>query len=99
MTGDRLLDTLDGLIIKARAAGAEAADAVAVESVSLSHACRLGAPEHVERSESADLGLRVFMGQRQAIVSSSDQAAEALTEMVLLLTGGLTRLAGSRATG
>ncbi len=82
MTEATLLDTLDGLIAKARAAGADAADAVAVESVSLSHACRLGAPEHVERSESADLGLRVFVGQRQAIVSSSDQSADAITELV-----------------
>ena len=52
------------------------------EGVSLSHCQRLGAPESVDRAESADVGLRAFIGKRQAIVSSSDTSAEALDELV-----------------
>ena len=76
------LDLLADLIAKARSAGADTADAVFVEGVSLSLARRLGKPERLERAEGADLGLRVFIGRRQAIVSSSDRSAEALAELV-----------------
>jgi len=70
------------LIEKSSAAGADAADALAVDSVSLSLAHRLGAREHLERSESLDVGLRVFVGPRQAIVSSSDASDDSLDELV-----------------
>lgn len=62
---------LGDLIARARAAGADVADAVLVASTSLSVQRRLGRTEQLERSEARDLGLRVFVGQRQAIVSSS----------------------------
>jgi PmbA protein len=65
------LDLLADLIARARAAGADAADAVLVGGTSLSVQLRLGKTEHLERSESRDLGLRVFVGQRSAIVSST----------------------------
>src|ERR1700754_4854586 len=68
---DATLDLLSGLIDKARRAGADAADAVLYDSTSISISHRLGQLEHVERSESGDLGLRVFIGKRMAIVSSS----------------------------
>jgi len=77
-----LLDRLDDLIARAKRAGADAADAVTFESAALSQAVRLGEPETLERSESRDLGLRVFLGKRQAVVSSADFSAEALTELV-----------------
>ena len=76
------LDLLSDLIAKAKAAGADACDAVLVEGISLSHSQRLGNPEHLERSEGIDLGLRVFVGRRQAITSSSDLSREALAELV-----------------
>ncbi|MFQ5776329.1 MAG: TldD/PmbA family protein, partial [Kiloniellaceae bacterium] len=76
------LDLLDDLIAKAKAAGAEAADAVLIEAVALSHARRLGAPERLERAETRDLGLRVFLGKRQAVVSSTDMSPGALGELV-----------------
>ena len=60
------------LLDAARAAGAEAADAVAVAGDSLSIEVRSGALEHAERAEGVDLGLRVLLGRRQACVSSSD---------------------------
>jgi PmbA protein len=75
------LALLEDLIGRAKKAGAEAADAVFVKGVSLSQSIRLGKPEHLERSEGSDIGLRVFMGKRQAMVSSSDNAPEALDEL------------------
>ncbi len=65
------LDRLSDLIARARAAGADAADAVLVAGTSLSVARRLGKTEHVERSEGQDLGLRVFLGKQAAIVSAT----------------------------
>ncbi|WP_207461930.1 metallopeptidase TldD-related protein [Azospirillum sp. SYSU D00513] len=76
------LNLLEDLIRKARAAGADAADAVLFDSASVSLSQRLGKPEKLERSESGDLGLRVFVGRRQAIVSSTDRSAEALGALV-----------------
>ena len=76
------LDLLQDLIGRARRAGADAADAVLFDGVSLSHARRLGKTEKLERSEGHDLGLRVFIGRQQAIVSSTDRSPEALAALV-----------------
>jgi PmbA protein len=65
-------DLLPDLITAARRAGADAAEAVLSERASLSVSVRNGALEEVEREESRDLSLRVFVGRRQAVVSSSD---------------------------
>jgi len=65
------VDLLQDLIAHARAAGADAADAVLVSGTSLSVQRRLGKTEHIERSEGRDLGLRVFLGKHAAVVSSS----------------------------
>ena len=62
---------LADLLRQARAAGADAADALLVSGTSLSVQLRLGKVEHLERAEGRDLGLRVFVGRRAAIVSSS----------------------------
>jgi PmbA protein len=77
-----LLNLLSDVIRRARRAGADAADAVLFEGVSMSHAQRLGKTEKLERSESYDLGLRVFVGKRQAVVSSNDRSAGALDGLV-----------------
>jgi PmbA protein len=71
-------DILLRLIDAAKAAGADAADALLVKSVSASVSYRLGKLEDVERAESADLGLRVFVGQRVAFISSTDFSRDAL---------------------
>jgi PmbA protein len=76
------LDFLADLIARARRAGADAADAVLFEGVSLGHAQRLGKIEKLERSESYDVGLRVFVGKRQAVVSSTDRSAEAVAGII-----------------
>jgi PmbA protein len=73
---------LEVLIARARKAGAEAADAVRVDSAAVSVAQRLGKPEKLERAESRDLGLRVLIGKRQAIVSTTDTSPPMLTELV-----------------
>jgi PmbA protein len=65
------LDLLGTLLARARAAGAERADAILVSRTSLSVERRLGSTETLERSESKDLGLRVFCGLKSAIVSAS----------------------------
>ncbi|HUC62149.1 MAG TPA: TldD/PmbA family protein [Alphaproteobacteria bacterium] len=79
---DSSLDLLTSLISSAKRAGADAADAVAIESAALSHAQRLGKVEKLERAESRDLGLRVLIGRRQAIVSTSDRDPKALRALV-----------------
>src|SRR5256886_13677132 len=76
------IDLLQDVVGRALKAGADAADAVLFEGTSLSHARRLGKTEKLERSEGHDLGLRVFIGRQQAIVSSTDRSAEALSELV-----------------
>ena len=81
MATDQPLDILDDLLRRARKAGADSADAVFVQGASVSVAERLGKPEKLERAEGRDLGLRVFVGKRQAIVSSSDTSAKALDEL------------------
>ncbi len=65
------IDLLHDLLSRASAAGADAADAVLVAGTSLAVQRRLGRTEHVERSEGRDLGLRVFVGRKSAMVSST----------------------------
>ena len=65
------LDLMSRLIARARAAGADAADAVLIAGTSLSVQRRLGRTEHIERAEGQDLGLRVFLGAKVAIVSAT----------------------------
>src|ERR1700743_3410692 len=69
---------LANLLDAAKKAGADAADALYVEGVSSSVSYRLGKLEGVERAESYDMGLRVFVGQKVAFVSSTDFSADAL---------------------
>lgn len=69
------------LLDRARLAGAETADAIAVTGDSLSIEVRDGALEKAERSEGVDIGLRVLIGQRQACVSASDTRPETIAAM------------------
>ncbi|TPG22526.1 TldD/PmbA family protein [Sphingomonas koreensis] len=81
-TVDQARDLAHDIVARARAAGADAADAVVASHASLNVSVRLGALEDVGRSEGEDLGLRVFVGKRNASVSSSDFAPAALDELV-----------------
>src|ERR1700681_2577328 len=67
-----LADLAERLVAAARRAGADAADAVAVRSMSLSVEVRHGEVEASERAEGDDVGLRVLVGRRQAVVSTND---------------------------
>jgi PmbA protein len=67
------LSLLGDLVSRAKAAGADEADALLSEGASLSHSQRLGSTEKLERAEHFDLGLRVLVGKRQAIVSASER--------------------------
>ena len=74
-------DILAALIADATSAGAEAADAVLYHSVSHGVSWRMGNLEDVERSEGADLGLRVMVGKRQASVSTTDHSRQSLKDL------------------
>jgi PmbA protein len=67
-----LTDLAERLVAAACRAGADAADAVAVRSVSSSVEVRNGEVEASERAEGDDVGLRVLVGKRQAVVSTND---------------------------
>jgi PmbA protein len=75
------LEILEDLLKRAKAKGAQAADCLMVRDISLNVAQRLGKREKLERSEAQDLGLRVFVGKRQAIVSTSDLEPKTLDEL------------------
>ncbi len=70
------------IVTRARNAGADAADAVLAASASIDVSVRLGALEDVGRSEEEELGLRVFVGQRSASVSTSDLSSAAMDTLV-----------------
>ncbi|HEX4555500.1 MAG TPA: TldD/PmbA family protein [Xanthobacteraceae bacterium] len=76
-----LTSLAERLVAAARRAGADAADAVAERGMSLSVEVRDGTVEASERSEGDNMGLRAFVGRRQAVVSTND------------LTGNLDELA------
>src|SRR5205085_3510025 len=83
-----LLDLAERLVNAARRAGADAADAVAVRSISQSVELRDGAVEESERAEGDDMGLRVLVGKRQAVVSTNDtkgNGADALAERAVAM--------------
>ena len=79
---DQARERAADIVSRATAAGADAADAVYAADMSLDISVRLGALEDVGRSESADLGLRVFVGQRSASVSTSDLSSDSLAALV-----------------
>ncbi|SFP90217.1 TldD/PmbA family protein [Tranquillimonas alkanivorans] len=78
---DPLASITADLLTAALNAGAEEADAVAVDGTSISIDVLKGGLEHAERSEAVDVGLRVLMGKRQACVSASDIRPETFRMM------------------
>ena len=99
MTVPDHLALLGDLIAAARRAGADAADAVLVASQSLEAQCRLGKTEHVERAESADLGLRVFIGRQAAIVSATGVEPKRFAELAEQAVAMARVLPGDPFTG
>jgi PmbA protein len=83
-----LTDRAEHLVKAARAAGADAADAVALRTMSLGIEVRDGLVEESESSEGDDIGLRVLVGRRQAMVSTNDVSesnAAALAERAVAM--------------
>lgn len=76
------LDRAQNLVSQAIKAGADAADAVYVCDASTEVQVRLGQLEDVARSEGEDIGLRVFVGQRSATISSSNMNPDILSGLV-----------------
>lgn len=74
---------LTDLLAVAQRAGATDADAVGLASASNEVNVRLGEVEQVIRAEEHAVGVRVFVGQRSAMVSGNDLRREALTDLVL----------------
>ena len=82
LNSDQAQTRAAAIVERAVKAGADAADAVFAADASLDVSVRLGALEDVGRSESQELGLRVFVGSRTASVSSSDLSDDALGALV-----------------
>lgn len=82
MTIETACARAQAIVARAQAAGADAADAVLSADSATDVSVRLGKLEDVSRSESAELGLRVFVGRRSASVSTSDFSADALAALV-----------------
>ncbi|MHC2465395.1 TldD/PmbA family protein [Bradyrhizobium embrapense] len=76
-----LSDLAQRLVEAAKRAGADAADAIAVRGVSQGVEVRDGRVEETERSEGDDVGLRVFVGQRQAVVSTNDISGDEIAKL------------------
>ncbi|WP_102109134.1 TldD/PmbA family protein [Oceaniglobus roseus] len=78
---DRLTSLTADLLAAAAKAGADSADALAVDGTSVSIDVLNGRLEQAERSEGIDIGLRVLIGRRQACVSASDIKPETIRAM------------------
>lgn len=79
---DRLIALAASVVDKARAAGADVAEASVSEGRHLSAKVRLGAPELLEEAGSRALGLRVMRGQQVAVTYTSDLSAGGLERLV-----------------
>ena len=82
MANDDNITLVGDVIEKALKCGADAADVVYFQNNSLSVAQRLGKPEAIDRSEAKDLGLRVFIGARNASISTTDLKASTLDQVI-----------------
>lgn len=82
LTTEQALDRLDHILNLAKLAGASAADAIYAAESSTGISVRLGKLEDVGRTESGEIGIRLFFGQRSAQVSGSDLTPAGLQQAV-----------------
>ncbi len=76
------LETLTQALLAAAArAGADQADALALEGSAVSVDVRAGRLEQAQRAEGVEIGLRVLLGGRQACVSASDHSDRTIEDM------------------
>src|SRR5438876_7785090 len=79
---ESLLKLAGELVDRARAGGADVAEAVARSGSELSTKVRLGEPELVEEAGHRSVGMRVMKGKRVALTSTSDLTAAGLDRFV-----------------
>jgi PmbA protein len=77
-----LLSVASDIVDLSLKSGATSADAMAISSKSEEVTLRHGIIENVERSESQDVGLRVFVGQSAGLISGSVLSREGLQRLV-----------------
>jgi PmbA protein len=82
LSPDEARDIAVNLVERGIAAGATAADALYAGDRSSSVEVRLGELEGVSRSETEQVGLRLFVGQRSATAASSDLSSDTLRGLV-----------------
>ena len=76
-----MISRAEAAVAAAKKAGADASDALALTSMDLSTSIRHGKPEAIESAESSGIGLRVFVGQSSATLSTSEFSADALKSL------------------
>lgn len=76
------LERLSHAIDHAKRLGTDAADALYIGDASTGIQVRMGGLEDISRSESEEIGLRLFVGTRSASVSTSDLSPRALETAV-----------------
>lgn len=81
MQPSELIAAADTLLTAARRLGADAADSSAHAGSAHGVSVRLGLLEDIDHSESAQVGLRAFIGRRSASVSTSDFSTAGLAEL------------------
>ncbi len=77
----RLSVSAEAVLSEALQAGGDSADAIVVRDRSVSVDVRNSGMEHLERSDSIAVGLRVLVGKRQACVSASDSSPQTVERM------------------
>tara|TARA_Y100001935_G_scaffold40720_1_gene32777 strand:+ start:708 stop:2042 length:1335 start_codon:yes stop_codon:yes gene_type:complete len=70
------------IIEKASSKGADFSDVVIIRNVSKNIGCRLGKVEEIEQSEAQILGLRTFIGEKNAITSTNNFNRESINETI-----------------
>jgi PmbA protein len=81
LTVEQASDRVVDLVARARRAGADASDVFYAGEAATQVSMRLGLLEDVERSESDDISVRVFVGKRSASASTADFSPAALTAL------------------
>ena len=81
MSAQSLEEIAELLLAGAKRHGASAADVVVAEGDALDVGVRLGEIEKLKQARQKHLGLRVFMGERSALTSSSDFSRDALERL------------------
>lgn len=92
-------DLLQRVLRQAAAAGATSADIIGVDNTSTVVRVRQGEAERVEQARQKSLGLRIFVGSRSAISSTSDLSEAGLSTLVDVTLANARVTASDPASG